>query len=185
MKSLFEKYCQHASGIINYSVLAMFMCYCIYSIHQFRSSYILVFIIGLLSWSFVEYVFHRFLFHHVSKYPFLTKLVYLFHGIHHKYANTTNYIPFIQNVLFYGSGLLFIKLFTNESGFVFYLGFLIAVMYQVYIHNLVHEHQSKYFIKLQLHHSIHHRFPNYNFGVSTRFWDYLFGTLKTTKSFLY
>ena len=49
---------------------------------------IIVFYIGgLITWSFIEYCLHRFLFHVVLENRILQKVYYALHGVHHDYRN--------------------------------------------------------------------------------------------------
>jgi len=134
--------------------------------------------VGAITWTLLEYILHRYMFHLISRTRWINEMVFYVHGVHHQYAITTNYVPFLQNVLFYGSGLVVVYLLMGSAAMVFYIGFILAVMFQVYIHNLVHEGDSGYFKKLQRHHQYHHHDPTVNFGISTTFWDRIFRSLR-------
>ncbi len=45
------------------------------------------FLLGLLVWSFTEYILHRFLFHFIPKSSWGSRLHFIFHGVHHDYPN--------------------------------------------------------------------------------------------------
>ena len=44
---------------------------------------------GLLTWTLVEYLVHRLLFHVESRSPAVQRMVYLYHGRHHDYPSDT------------------------------------------------------------------------------------------------
>ena len=46
---------------------------------------LLVFLGGVFSWSFFEYMMHRFIFHFFARFKKATKIVYVIHGNHHEY----------------------------------------------------------------------------------------------------
>ncbi len=179
MKTLFIKYCQHASATINYGVLVSILMVSLWmNTNWIMKDWILLASLGFITWTFLEYILHRYIFHWIAEQKFIKTMVYCIHGIHHEYFATTNYVPFLQNILFYGGGALFFYGIFGDQTFIFYTGFLVAVIFQVYIHNLVHVGGSKYFKKLQWHHQYHHMYSDFNFGISTRFWDWVFGSLK-------
>ena len=49
--------------------------------------YLIFFTLGLLVWTFTEYVLHRFVFHTVPKGKIGERLHFIFHGVHHDYPN--------------------------------------------------------------------------------------------------
>ncbi|MCB0691388.1 MAG: hypothetical protein KDC16_07070, partial [Saprospiraceae bacterium] len=44
---------------------------------------LMLFVLGLLVWSVVEYVFHRFIFHYHPKSNLGKKVFFVIHGVHH------------------------------------------------------------------------------------------------------
>lgn len=137
---------------------------------------------GAVFWSIFEYFFHRFFFHFNATTPFQHKILFTIHGVHHQYPNDkdrlvmpiTVSIPLA--VLF---GFLFVSTMGN-AGWGFFAGFGIGYVSYDMIHYAVHHVQnskSGLFRKVRRHHMAHHyRDTRKGFGVSSYFWDRVFGT---------
>lgn len=139
---------------------------------------ILSFIIGVFFWTFTEYMLHRFLGHvHKGKNFFKKE-----HVQHH--AKFNYFAPVYKKVisavilffvlLFVGSFILPIPIVIS-----FLSGFL--MMYAMYENTHFRYHAKEPvaapFIILRKHHFYHHfHNPKTNHGVTTRFWDRVFGT---------
>ncbi|MBS1623770.1 MAG: sterol desaturase family protein [Bacteroidetes bacterium] len=138
----------------------------------------IAFLTGVVFWTFTEYVLHRFLGHvHKGKNFFKSE-----HLIHHAKANY--FAPPLKKVLAaiivsgVLTGLLSIMM-SVPYALAFVLGF--AGMYGVYelTHYRFHAKDpiARPFIILRKHHFYHHfHSPQKNHGVTTRFWDRVFGT---------
>ncbi|KAK0211526.1 oxidoreductase [Armillaria fumosa] len=143
------------------------------------------FFTGNFIWTILEYLLHRFLFHLDDHLPdkgaFLT-LHFLLHGVHHYLPMdrlrlvmppvlfTTLQFPFTQ---------LAYRLFPTpiangiiSGAFVFY------VVYDCMHYALHHTNLPAYLKELKRYHLGHH-YKNYElaFGVTSKFWDYVFGTV--------
>lgn len=137
---------------------------------------------GMVSFTFVEYLMHRFLFHISPTTPGREKFARIVHGAHHEFPKDKDRIsmpplPMILLILFF-FGIFWLMLGNYVFGFVpgFYVGYLLYTS----IHYAIHAYQPpKNFLKiLWVHHGIHHyKDPENAFGVSSPFWDFLFGTL--------
>ena len=141
---------------------------------------IFVFFIGIITWTMTEYLLHRFLGHvHKGRNFFKAE-----HIQHHSKANyfAPAYKKAITAILV--SALLFIVicLFTScAAAFAFIVGF--TGMYGLYelTHFRYHSKEpiARAFIILRKHHFYHHfHNPKMNHGVTTRFWDRVFGTFQ-------
>jgi sterol desaturase/sphingolipid hydroxylase (fatty acid hydroxylase superfamily) len=132
---------------------------------------------GLITWTLVEYLLHRFLGH-------VHKGSNFFKKEHVKHHSTPNYFA-----SFYMKGalalLVSLILFTLLSlflshlvSFFFTLGF--TGMYSIYelTHYRYHAKQPvPFFINFRKHHYYHHYHnPQMNHGVTSRMWDRVFGT---------
>lgn len=140
----------------------------------------LVFLAGVATWTLTEYLLHRFLGHvHKGQNFFKSE-----HLLHHSKANyfAPAYKKLMLALLVSALLVLFIELFTSLSVAVaFVIGF--ASMYGLYeaTHARFHRKEpiAKPFIILRKHHFYHHfHNPKTNHGVTTRFWDRVFGTFK-------
>lgn len=142
--------------------------------------------LGLFLWSLVEYVLHRFLFHIESALPdrpaFLT-LHFLLHGVHH-YLPMDKYRLVMPPTLFLVLATPFYKLahfiFSWDwyvANMVFSGGIFGYICYDLTHYFLHHKQLPAYWRSLKKYHLQHHfaDFEN-GFGVTSRFWDRVFGT---------
>lgn len=140
------------------------------------------FISGVIFWTLTEYLLHRFLGHvHKGKNFFKTE-----HVMHHSKANyfAPAYKKVIMGLIVFVFSLVVISFFINVY---IVLTFLIGFfgMYMVYeiTHSRFHSKKPLImpFLILRKHHFFHHfHNPKMNHGVTTRFWDRVFGTYSTT-----
>ncbi|PWY90037.1 sphingolipid fatty acid hydroxylase [Aspergillus heteromorphus CBS 117.55] len=141
---------------------------------------------GLFLWTLIEYLMHRFLFH-IDKYlpdnrVGLT-LHFLLHGIHH-YLPMDKYRLVMPPTLFVVLAAPFWKLahavfFYNwyAATTVFCGGVFGYVCYDLTHYFLHHRNLPAYYKQLKKYHLQHH-FADFDngFGVTSRFWDQVFGT---------
>ncbi|EPS25591.1 hypothetical protein PDE_00525 [Penicillium oxalicum 114-2] len=141
---------------------------------------------GLCIWTLVEYVLHRFLFHLDEWLPDnrvgLT-LHFLLHGIHH-YLPMDRYRLVMPPTLFVILALPFWKLahtvfFYNwfAATQVYCGGIFGYVCYDLTHYFIHHRNLPLYYKELKKYHLAHHYADYENgFGVTSRFWDRIFGT---------
>lgn len=149
--------------------------------------------LGLFLWSLVEYVLHRCLFH-VDKYLPDNRVGitahFLLHGIHH-YLPMDKYRLVMPPTLFIILAFPFWRLahfvFAYNSYAaveVFSGGIFGYICYDLTHYFLHHRNLPSYYKELKKYHLQHH-FADYEngFGVTSRFWDRVFGTqLEYTKA---
>lgn len=142
--------------------------------------------LGLFLWSLVEYILHRFLFHieaALPDHPIALTLHFLLHGVHH-YLPMDRYRLVMPPALF----LLLATPFYKLAHTVFYWDWYVAVMvfsggifgyicYDLTHYFLHHKTLPAYWRSLKKYHLQHHfaDFEN-GFGVTSRFWDWVFNT---------
>lgn len=140
--------------------------------------------VGLFVWTLAEYLLHRFVFHYQPEGRFQERVFYLLHGLHHADPQdpTRLVMPPAPGLLL--GGLLFF-LFRVLLGEVwvepFFAFFLVGYLWYDYTHFAVHHFtpRTRYGKMLKQHHMLHHYVdPEARWGVSSPFWDYVFGTLK-------
>ena len=157
-------------------------------IYGFKNGYItilgaiLLFFAGMLTFTLVEYLIHRYIFHIEPTTPGRAKFVNHVHGAHHEHPKDKERIsmPPVPSILLACFFFGLFKLLLGNYVFGFLPGFFIGYLLYSSIHYAVHAYQPpKNFLKiLWVHHGIHHyKDPEQAFGVSTPFWDFLFGTL--------
>jgi sterol desaturase/sphingolipid hydroxylase (fatty acid hydroxylase superfamily) len=138
--------------------------------------------VGLLIFSLVEYLIHRFLFHFEAKSEKMEELKYKIHGVHHAFPRDKDRLampPVISvclALLFYG----IFRLLLAEKVFLFFPGFLAGYSIYLIIHYSVHRFRPpKNFLRiLWSHHALHHyKSEDTAFAVSMPLWDYIFRTL--------
>lgn len=149
--------------------------------------------LGLFLWSLVEYVLHRCLFH-VDKYLPDNRVGitahFLLHGIHH-YLPMDKYRLVMPPTLFVVLAFPFWRLAHFVFAYnqyaaveVFSGGIFGYICYDLTHYFLHHRNLPSYYKELKKYHLQHH-FADYEngFGVTSRFWDRVFGTqLEYTKA---
>ncbi len=137
---------------------------------------------GILLWTLIEYVIHRWAFHYHPKSATGKKVHFLVHGIHHDYPRdaTRLVMPLLVSVplatfFFY----LFMAIFGNYY-LVIFSGFVLGYVSYDSIHYATHHINLKGKIGgfLRSYHLRHHyEDDNTAYGVSTPLWDYIFRTI--------
>jgi sterol desaturase/sphingolipid hydroxylase (fatty acid hydroxylase superfamily) len=139
-------------------------------------------VLGLVTFTFVEYMMHKHFFHMEPDTPIKDKLQYGIHGVHHDYPRDKDRLampPFVSAA--YAAILyLVFTLLMGDFALYFFPGFLVGYSGYLGVHYVVHVYNPpKNFLKvLWVNHAIHHyKNPDSAFGVSSPLWDYLLGTL--------
>lgn len=145
-----------------------------------------LFVVGVLAFTLVEYLVHRYIFHMATYNRWREKFQYTVHGVHHEYPKDKDRLamPPLLSVTISTVLLLICRLFLGDYTFAFLPGFLVGYAYYLSIHYIVHVYQppKNFFKILWVNHAIHHyKHGEYVFGVSSPFWDYVFGTMKEKK----
>jgi sterol desaturase/sphingolipid hydroxylase (fatty acid hydroxylase superfamily) len=141
-----------------------------------------LFLSGLLIFSFIEYLVHRYAFHMDTDTELKQKLQYNLHGVHHEYPKDKGRLamPPIVSVLLAVGLLLAFNYVIGEYTYAFLPGFIMGYASYLFVHFIVHAYQppKNVFKILWINHSIHHyKDNNKAFGVSSPLWDYVFRTL--------
>lgn len=141
-----------------------------------------VFVVGVFAWTLFEYLMHRYLFHLVSDNPRVQKFLYQAHGVHHEYPRDRHHLfmpPLVSVVialtLYYVFGLL-----MGSGVYAFLPGFIVGYLLYGTVHYCIHAFNPPFrFMKpLWRYHHIHHYADHdKGFGVSSPFWDHVFGTV--------
>jgi sterol desaturase/sphingolipid hydroxylase (fatty acid hydroxylase superfamily) len=140
---------------------------------------------GVLAWTLLEYVLHRWLFHYPFDHrsPLQHDVGFLLHGIHHDYPHDADRLvmPPLLTAAIAVVLAVPLRLLLGESLFYgLFSGLLVGYLWYDLSHYAAHHHRprSRWARHLARHHLQHH-FTNSNnrFGVSTPFWDWVFRTL--------
>lgn len=144
---------------------------------------LLLIMCGFVFWTFAEYMVHRFLYHTESNSRFLFNLQHKAHGIHHQFPKdpTRLAMPPVPGLVLSGLFMLVFWLVLGSNALVFFPGFMLGYLTYISMHYAQHVVQSptyKPFRLLWKHHAVHHYVDPYvAHGVSTRLWDFVFGTM--------
>lgn len=147
-----------------------------------------VFLGAFLFWTFFEYVFHRYI-NHLDEFFPESKIAYTIahtiHGIHHEYPRDKERLmmPPVPGLIIVGMLYLGFLLILGPWVYVFMPGFMIGYLIYASVHIAVHKRKVPKILKTQYrHHALHHyKYPDKAFGVSTTFWDRIFGTMPPEK----
>jgi sterol desaturase/sphingolipid hydroxylase (fatty acid hydroxylase superfamily) len=130
-------------------------------------------LLGLFAFSFIEYFFHRWMFHtHIP-------LFEQGHRLHHEHPLGYDSLPFFLPavVLLALSGLLMVLM---PTGFALLLAGSITFGYIIYglAHFIIHHvrFRQPWLLRWAGAHHVHHYHPDTNFGVTTPLWDVLLRT---------
>jgi sterol desaturase/sphingolipid hydroxylase (fatty acid hydroxylase superfamily) len=144
-------------------------------------------LIGLFSWTWVEYVMHRFVFHFRARTPWQERLLFLFHGVHHAQpmSKTRLVMPPALSIplagLWYGIVYLIAGVILRAGLWVYpvFAGLLLGYLLYDMLHYATHHFRVRtaafrYVRRYHLHH--HTQTPDMRFGVTSPLWDIVFGT---------
>ena len=138
---------------------------------------VLLILMGLFLFSFMEYVFHRWVFHGPLR------AMARGHASHHADPRGYDSLPFFLPALIL-SGVIGIFALLLPAADVWLLASGVAFGYVAYgvAHFMIHHRR---FRRLRVrrwaaHHLIHHHHPERNFGVTSPLWDVLLGTRYVT-----
>jgi sterol desaturase/sphingolipid hydroxylase (fatty acid hydroxylase superfamily) len=142
-----------------------------------------LFMVGLISFTWVEYMVHRHVFHLKTYTQLRVKLQYTMHGVHHEFPKDKDRLamPPLLSITISTILLLLFKVMMGDFVFAFLPGFLVGYSLYLSVHYMVHAYAppKNLFKALWVNHSVHHyKDGEVVFGVSSPFWDYVYGTMK-------
>jgi sterol desaturase/sphingolipid hydroxylase (fatty acid hydroxylase superfamily) len=135
-------------------------------------------LIGLATWTLVEYAIHRFVYHHAPVFSAL-------HDSHHQAPN-----EFIGVPSFVSSGFIIVvcyfpvRMLDDVAASGFTSGMLLGYAAYMFVHHATHHfaiQPGDWLYKARVRHMAHNYHDYDNFGVSTGFWDRVFGTAGATR----
>jgi sterol desaturase/sphingolipid hydroxylase (fatty acid hydroxylase superfamily) len=143
------------------------------TLHQ-GMQWVVCFLSGFLVWTFLEYLVHRVLYHSV---PYFEELHDAHHAEPNAYIGAPPIIGIVLLLLLFFVPALAIS-FVAASGVT--SGVLAGYMAYMLIHHAAHYWNlppSSWLYRLRRHHALHHHRDDHgNYGITTSFWDYVFGT---------
>ncbi|MTI31830.1 sterol desaturase family protein [Xanthovirga aplysinae] len=163
-----------------YSTVLLYYAFSLY--HLSIGIVIGFFLIGWFSFTLIEYLTHRYVFHMVANTDLRKKLQYTMHGVHHEFPKDKMRLA-MPPILSLALGLLLLWIFNFIMGayaWAFVPGFAVGYSMYLGVHYVVHAYPPPKNVlrKLWEHHAIHHyKDPERAFGVSSPLWDFLLGTM--------
>lgn len=142
-----------------------------------------LFFFGFFSFTWVEYMVHRYIYHIATYSEFRKRFQYKAHGVHHEFPKDKDRLamPPLLSITISTILLLVFRLVMGDFTFAFLPGFLVGYAFYLSVHYMVHVYQPpKSFLKfLWVNHSVHHyKNGEVVFGVSSPLWDYVYGTMR-------
>ncbi len=143
--------------------------------------------IGIVAWTLLEYVLHRWLFHWEKDTPLGRRIHFLLHGVHHDYPSDKDRLvmplgaSIPLGIVIYA---LVHYLVGNTYGEPYFAGMVLGYLGYDGTHYAVHHFKQTTRIGrfLKRHHMLHHHADNDGgFGVSSPLWDLVFGTMPKPK----
>jgi sterol desaturase/sphingolipid hydroxylase (fatty acid hydroxylase superfamily) len=141
------------------------------------TKWISTFLLCLALWTLVEYLMHRFILHHV---PYIREM----HDDHHVNELEPIGTPTYLSLSLHGLLVFFPALLVSDFAMASAAscGLMLGYLWYISVHHVLHHWHpahSGYVYSLKRRHALHHHFDGTtNFGVTTSFWDQIFGTLR-------
>jgi 4-hydroxysphinganine ceramide fatty acyl 2-hydroxylase len=142
-----------------------------------------LFLLGVLLWTLIEYLIHRYIFHYEPKTRWGKQLHFMIHGVHHDYPNDARRLvmPPVISIplafLFFG---LFFLIFGSLAPAVF-AGLVFGYVCYDMLHYATHHLAMKrgVWLWLKQYHLRHHfKDDHVGYGISSPLWDYVFRTTR-------
>lgn len=180
----------HTHIAVPISIFLLFsfsMLFCAIALSSLDFILILVlFTTGLILFTLIEYLAHRYVYHMNPKGEKMSNLQYMMHGVHHDYPRDKSRLamPPIVSVMVAGFLLGITYVCMGEHTFAFLPGFVLGYASYLFVHYIVHAYHppKNIFRTLWVNHSVHHyKDSDKAFGVSSPLWDYVFGTMPEKK----
>ncbi|HEX6227110.1 MAG TPA: sterol desaturase family protein [Chryseolinea sp.] len=145
-----------------------------------------LFILGVIAFTWVEYVVHRYVFHMKTYSDARAKIQYMIHGVHHEFPKDKDRLamPPLLSVTIATILLLLFRVAMGDFAFAFLPGFIVGYAAYLGIHYMVHAFAppKNFFKSLWINHGTHHyKNGEMIYGVSSPLWDYIYGTMKEKK----
>ena len=166
-----------------YTPILIFLPY--YSINNLNFTglqVLLTFLSGIIFWSFMEYVLHRFLFHYHPESEKGKRINYVLHGNHHEYPRDKErlFMPAVPSLIIAAAFFVFFFLVLGNIACPFFPGFMLGYLLYGSMHYGIHAMSPpfKWMKGLWRNHHLHHyKNTDMGFGVSSTLWDHAFGTM--------
>lgn len=145
---------------------------------------LIYFLCGAFFWTFMEYTLHRFIFHMETYMPdnkFFIATHYMFHGVHHSFPMDKDRLvfPVVPAIIIYLGVYAMISSalprFMWDATLAGIIGtYMLYDMGHYYLHHAQPLEVVQYRKKYHMYH--HYKDPDNGYGITTSFWDIIFGT---------
>ncbi len=165
-----------------YLPVIVFLPYYAYSKLAFSGMYItVIFLGGVIFWTFFEYIIHRFVFHLVTENPRARRIAYVMHGNHHEFPRDRErlFMPAVPSIIISSVVFLLMYVLIGNNVFIFFPGFILGYLLYASMHYAIHAWNPpfKWMKPIWRNHHLHHyKNDEKGFGVSSHLWDKVFGT---------
>lgn len=148
-----------------------------------------LFVLGVVLWTFFEYWFHRLFFHMEPKSDLGKRIHFMAHGVHHDYPNDSlrlvmpPAVSLMLALIIYWTIFLCVQDYGLTAGL--FSGFVTGYLIYDLMHFATHysNYKGKWFQRIKKNHMLHHyKHHDSGFGLSSIFWDRVFGTLHDLNS---
>ena len=186
-KSDFMEFLSHvhpATPLVLYLPVVGYMLYA--AVWQSRLSILPVaglFLLGVLIWTLLEYIIHRYFFHYEPKTPLGKQLHFIVHGVHHDYPNDARRLVMPPSVriplaiLFWAFFAITLGRFAPAVSAGFGFGYICYDSIHYAIHHFAMKRGVWLWLK-QYHLRHHYNDEHAGYGVSSPLWDYVFRTTR-------
>jgi len=142
-----------------------------------------LFFLGLFVFTWVEYNVHRYLFHMPTRTAFQKRFQYIVHGVHHEYPKDKDRLamPPLLSIAIATGLFLTLRIVVGDYSFSALAGFLLGYAAYLSVHYIVHVYAPpRNFLKALWKNHVKHHYKDGEiaFGVTSPFWDYVYGTTK-------
>lgn len=143
---------------------------------------VLIFFLGVIFFTWVEYIVHRYVFHMTAETESRAKAQYTMHGVHHEFPKdkTRLAMPPLLSITLATTLFFLFRLILGDFAYSFLPGMLVGYSAYLSVHYMVHAFQPprNFFKILWVNHGVHH-YKNGDgvYGVSSPLWDYIYGTM--------
>jgi len=144
----------------------------------------LLLLAGILLWTLIEYILHRYMFHFIPKNPALKMFFFLTHGYHHEFPDDKLRLvapPLMYWSLFVFFSTLYFLLFGRTLFAPLLAGTILGYLGYDMVHYYSHHARPKSRLGkwLRSYHLMHHfNDSETRYGISTPLWDFVFGTFR-------
>ncbi len=174
LKMTASKWNYYLSLATDFLTAIVFLVLSIYYSNDIWAS-IALFVVGVIFFTFLEYAVHAWLFH--ENHPL--RVFIEGHAHHHQNPFSYDAMPFFMSAVIatiFAWLLHFIM--PTPDALAIVGGMALGYFNYGIMHHIMHrrEFSSKYWRYMQEFHFVHHKKPKLNHGITTDFWDRVFGT---------